>query len=39
MAKPAKTLIGVLIGYACLVVVFESMIGFLQPKQGSEGVE
>ena len=34
MPKPAKILIGVLIGYAGLVVAFESMLGFLQPEQG-----
>ena len=35
MPKPAKILIGVLIGYIGLVVAFESMIGFLQPEQGN----
>ena len=34
MPKPAKILIGVLIGYAGLVVAFEAMLGFLQPEQG-----
>ncbi len=35
MPKPAKILIGVLIGYAGLVVAFESMIGILQPNAGT----
>ena len=35
MPKPAKILIGVLVGYVGLVVLFESMIGILQPDQGT----
>jgi hypothetical protein len=35
MPKPAKILIGVLIGYVVLIVAFESMMGILQPEQGS----
>jgi hypothetical protein len=35
MPKPAKILIGVLVGYVALVVAFESMIGILQPQQGN----
>ena len=35
MPKPAKILIGVLVGYVALVVAFESMIGILQPEQGN----
>jgi len=34
MPKPAKIVIGVLIGYLGLIVAFESMIGILQPEQG-----
>ena len=34
MPRPAKILIGALIGYVGLIVAFESMIGFLQPEQG-----
>ena len=34
MPKPAKIVIGVLIGYLGLIVAFESMIGILQPQQG-----
>ena len=35
MPKPAKIVIGLLIAYVGLVIAFESMIGILQPKQGS----
>ena len=35
MPKPAKIVLGLLIAYVGLVVAFESMIGILQPKQGS----
>ncbi len=34
MPKPAKIVIGVLVGYLGLIVAFESMIGILQPQQG-----
>ncbi|MBB83623.1 MAG: hypothetical protein CL931_07410 [Deltaproteobacteria bacterium] len=34
MPKPAKILLGILIGYVGLVVAFESLIGILQPDQG-----
>ncbi|MCR9094602.1 MAG: nitroreductase family deazaflavin-dependent oxidoreductase [bacterium] len=34
MPKPAKIVLGILIGYVVLVVAFESMIGILQPEQG-----
>ena len=34
MPKPAKIILGILIGYVGLVVAFESMIGILQPDQG-----
>lgn len=34
MPRPAKILVGALVGYVLLVVAFESMIGFLQPEQG-----
>ncbi len=34
MPKPAKIILGILIGYVGLVVAFESMIGILQPQQG-----
>ena len=34
MPKPAKILIGVLVGYVGLIVAFESLMGILQPKQG-----
>lgn len=35
MPKPAKIVIGLLVGYVGLVVVFETLIGILQPKSGS----
>lgn len=35
MPKPVKIVLGLLIGYALLVVAFESMIGILQPQQGN----
>ena len=35
MPKPAKIVIGVLIGYLGLIVAFESMIGILQPEGGT----
>ena len=35
MSKPAKIVIGLLIGYVALVIAFESMIGILQPEQGT----
>lgn len=35
MPKPAKILIGLLVAYVGLVVLFESMIGFLQPQAGA----
>ena len=35
MPKPAKIVLGVLLGYVALVVAFESMIGIIQPEQGS----
>ena len=34
MPKPAKIVLGIVIGYVGLVVAFESMIGILQPEQG-----
>lgn len=34
MPKPAKILLGILIGYVGLIVAFESMIGIIQPEQG-----
>jgi hypothetical protein len=34
MPKPAKILIGVLVGYVGLIVAFESMMGIVQPEQG-----
>lgn len=34
MPKPAKIVLGILIGYVGLIVAFESMIGILQPEQG-----
>lgn len=34
MPRPAKIVVGLLIGYVALVVAFESMIGFLQPEAG-----
>ena len=34
MPKPAKILIGVLVGYVVLIVAFESMMGIVQPKTG-----
>ncbi len=35
MPKPAKILIGVLVGYVGLIVAFESMMGIVQPEQGN----
>lgn len=35
MPKPAKILIGILIAYVGLIVAFESMMGIVQPEQGS----
>ena len=34
MPKPAKIILGLLVGYVGLIVAFESMIGILQPEQG-----
>ena len=34
MPKPAKILIGVLVGYVGLIVAFESMMGIVQPDAG-----
>ncbi len=34
MPKPAKIILGLLVGYVGLVVAFELMIGILQPEQG-----
>ena len=35
MPKPAKIVLGILFGYVALVVAFESMIGIIQPEQGT----
>ena len=35
MPRPAKILIGLLVGYVGLVVAFESMIGIIQPNAGT----
>ena len=34
MPKPAKIVIGILIGYVGLIVAFEAMMGILQPETG-----
>jgi len=34
MSKPAKIILGILIGYVGLIVAFESMMGILQPEHG-----
>ncbi|MEM9177030.1 MAG: nitroreductase/quinone reductase family protein [Myxococcota bacterium] len=34
MPKPAKIVLGILIGYVGLVVAFESLLGIFQPDQG-----
>ena len=34
MPKPAKIILGLLVGYLGLIVAFELMIGILQPEQG-----
>ena len=34
MPKPAKIILGLLVGYVGLIVAFESMIGIFQPEQG-----
>lgn len=35
MSRPVKILLGLLIGYVVLIIAFETMIGLVQPEQGT----